>query len=235
MSVTTHRVNKVHLNTQPIDPVDTPGSVDKMYANSKVRTYIPPHFQAIYERFGDKFNMGSAAPTRQMLDENEFTKDLPETEKAEILKYWTPYRNVLQMMAHNKAQRERVTDLAIETTKKSEVIRKDTGLDLLALPQQLRGATQLFAEQIFEGSIRLVAMNVDDVTDSFGLELMRHRIMYVKEFIYLHKQLMEVAARVDEYNGAGGPELKLSDEAKAILAKADAVLKKHKKKPKKAS
>lgn len=211
------------------EKVLVPKALKNFAGRDKVRTYVPPAMMTMYEQLGDLFKMGSPAPTREMLDENEFTKDLPDVEKNDLIEYWSPFQNVKKVMLNTKEERERKTALALKADEKAVVIKEEKNLGALSLPEQLRAVTQLFANQIYEGSVRLVAMDIEDINDEFGLKLMKHRMMYVKEFMYIHEQLMKVANRVDEYNQFGLEGIHLTDQAKEILAQADETLRKHKK------
>lgn len=206
------------------------GGPPKYKANSvnayRAVTGIPKRLEAIYVLMCDSV-VGEIGPvlTREELDMNPTTQDLPTEEKDILARYWPRFTMHQSLAREIAAQRKVEIELTLAASKKANAVRKSEGMDDLTLPEQLKLTAKVYDRNIQNAALTLASTTIEDLnTDQMSLALYKVRVQYIKDFGWIREKLVDLAYRIEQEASGEIRSAEMSEEAIVLLTQADAAL-----------
>jgi hypothetical protein len=188
-------------------------------------TQVPKRLEALYILFADTRELGGAVLTREELEVNPRTKSLPKKDKDALVKYWPKFSENLEAAREIRKLREEDTALALAAEKQGVRLRKAKGIDDMPVAEQLTTTAHVFHNQILKASLALAATNHEDIhTDPLSRELYKNRIAYVKDYIWIARNLVDLSDRIKATDNSTIADGVLNEETLELLNQADAML-----------
>ncbi|MES2973266.1 MAG: hypothetical protein V4757_06640 [Pseudomonadota bacterium] len=199
------------------------GGASEVFSRSNA-TRIPKRIEALFITFADT-RSNSLLLSRDELDINPATKLLPNEEKEALVKYWPQFRENQQLAREIRENRERDMQLVLKAQKDASLIRKKEGLDNMTTPERLKAVSHVMVKQVENAAITLSVMHPDEVhTDPLTAALYKSRVQYVRDFIWIAKNLVDLSDRLEEYTTDDMQSVELTNEAQEMLRQADIAL-----------
>ncbi len=191
-------------------------------------TNIPKRLEALFILFADTKD-NQLLLTREELDINPGTRDLPSEEKNLLVEYWPQFRKNQQEARDIRKERAEQAKSVIAVHTEAKLVIKEAGItkdmpvaEQSRLMSQVMGRGYIDAVAAFYKTEPLTPESTDYEVAQYKLR--RQRAKDFKEFalgaVDLHKKLKEI-------EDAGVEATDLTDELDAQLKAADAVLHRH--------
>jgi hypothetical protein len=210
------------------DALLPPGTQNRVKVANKRRTEytsIPPRLEALYILFTDPQDAAGAVLTREELDLNPRTKGLPAGEKDLLVKYWPQFQDNLEQAREIRELREAETKLTLKADDAANKLRLLNKMDGMPIADQLDQTARFMHKQILKAAMAVAATDIEDVhSDELSKELLKLRIGYVKDFMWIARNLVDEAERIRQYDNATLGACEMPDEAKRLLLEANATL-----------
>mgnify|MGYP000938500664 CR=1 FL=1 len=188
-------------------------------------TGVPKKIEALFILLTDS-GLPSNVPLNQYeIDKNPLTRDLPSLEKKAILEYWPRWNQYLDEVHAYKQQRVEVLKDARRTEHKVQEVKQSLRIGDMTLGNKLKAASQVFATEVVDASLRLAKTDVERALSDPTLKAMYDlRVKHAKDMLSLARQLNELGSTYELQEARGAAQYTVSDEVAEALANAQAKL-----------
>jgi hypothetical protein len=186
---------------------------------------IPTRIESMFILVANHRGGNGLLLTREELDINPKTKNLPNSEKDEMVKYWPRFVHNQDRVREIRITREQDAAIALKAHKTAAALTTKHGLDEMTLPEQMRITAKVIEQNIQHGALVLAATTIDEVGhDRLSNALLKNRFQFMKDSAWLRDKLCDIADRIEQANTGTLIDSTAKDEALALLQSADAAL-----------